>query len=145
MNSLVVLSPIVLGFLVGRNTDMSFVKKLNRPPWQPPAWLFGPVWTVLYVMMGIASFLVLRTGDTKAVRVALCVYALQLSVNLLWPAIFAKSIFASLIVISMLLGLIFVTVVLFYKINRVAGLLLLPYLLWVLFATVLTATLYKMN
>ncbi|HEV7300848.1 MAG TPA: TspO/MBR family protein [Tepidisphaeraceae bacterium] len=121
---------------------------LNKPWFNPPAWLFGPVWTLLYAMMGVALFLVLRRGgSTPGVRGATIAFAIQLALNALWsPAFFGlRSPLAGLIVIVPLLGMIIVTIVLFFRLSRAAGALMVPYLLWASFATVLNAALYWLN
>ena len=126
---------------------------IEKPAWNPPPWLFGPVWTFLYITMGLSAWLVWRSGRGQAVavehrvRTALLVYAAQLGANAVWSPIFfgAKRIDLALAVIVVLLVLIVATVRRFYQVNRLAGLLLVPYLAWVTFATVLNATIWQLN
>jgi tryptophan-rich sensory protein len=121
---------------------------LTKPSFNPPAWIFGPVWTLLYAMMGIALFLVLRRGwSTPGVRRATVVFAIQLALNALWsPAFFGlRSPLAGLVVIVPLLAMIILTIVLFFRVSRTAGALLVPYVMWVAFATVLNVALYRLN
>ena len=126
---------------------------IEKPAWNPPPWLFGPVWTFLYITMGFAAWLVWRSGRGQAVavkhrvRTALLVYAAQLGANAAWSPLFfgAKRIDLALAVIALLLVLIVVTIYRFYQVNRLAGLLLVPYLVWVTFATVLNATIWQLN
>lgn len=120
---------------------------LAKPSWQPPNWLFGPVWTTLYLMMGIAAGLVWRRGPAPAVRGALAIYAMQLVLNALWtPAFFgAHALGAALVVIVVLWIAIALTIIRFWSIHRVAAALLLPYLAWVSFATALNAELWSLN
>ena len=139
---LLVVMPVILGYLVGRRSDMKFVSHLKQPVYAPPSWVFAPVWTVLYIMIGIASMLVWKTTSSA---LPLILYALQLSVNFVWPLVFARNLCAALYMIIVLLGLIIATGLAFYKVNHIAGWLMLPYFVWVTFATVLTAALCRMN
>lgn len=121
---------------------------LNKPPFNPPDWIFGPVWTTLYILMGIAAFLIWQEGvDVKGVRLAITCYIVQLFLNAIWTPLFfgLHSPLLGLIDIVPLLGAIIVTIFVFSKISRTAGLLLIPYLAWVSFATVLNASLYVFN
>ncbi len=125
--------------------------KLRKPRWRPPDRVFGPVWTTLYLMMGLASWLVWRrTRDGQPggpVRVALGLYALQLVANAAWSLIFfgAKRIGWALIETALLWSLVTATVVAFWRVHRPAGLLLVPYQLWTSFAAVLTAAIWRLN
>jgi tryptophan-rich sensory protein len=116
----------------------SFYAQLIKPSWAPPASVFGPVWSVLYALMGIAAWLVWRSPGRNGV--ALGLFGAQLAVNALWSWMF----FASVEVV-VLLALIVATLVAFWRISRLAALLLVPYLGWVSFATVLTWTLWRSN
>ncbi|MGA2070454.1 MAG: TspO/MBR family protein [Sedimentisphaerales bacterium] len=121
---------------------------LHKPPFNPPNWIFGPVWTTLYIMMGVSAFLVWRKGlDDKIVRIALACFVIQLFFNAIWTPLFfgLQSPLLGLIDIVLLLNAIIVTVYAFSKISRPAALLLIPYLAWVSFATVLNASLYFLN
>jgi translocator protein len=121
---------------------------LVRPSFAPPSWVFGPVWTALYVMMGVASWLVWKRGPERPeVRVALVVYGVQLLFNLAWSWLFfgLRQPLIALVDIVVLLALIAVTIRRFAPISRVAATLLLPYLLWVSFATALNAGFWWLN
>ncbi len=121
---------------------------LKKPSFSPPNWVFGPVWTLLYALMGISAYLVWQQGIEKpAVRHALFVFTLQLILNFLWSFFFFKlqSPLHALIEILLLWVLILVTIISFYKINKIAGLILIPYLLWVSFATLLNFYIVKLN
>lgn len=123
----------------------AFYAQLQRPDWAPPPWVFGPVWTMLYVMMGVAAWLVWRSRDAK--RSALILFVTQLVANALWSWLFFAwhlGLLASIEVL-ILLALIAATVLAFRKISRVAALLLVPYLLWVSFASILTWTIWRLN
>ena len=123
----------------------SFYARLNKPDWAPPAAVFGPVWTVLYALMGIAAWLVWRApGPT---RNALVLFVVQLTANVLWSWLFFawhRGALAS-IEILVLLMLITATIVAFWRISRPAALLLVPYWLWVSFASVLAWTVWRGN
>ena len=119
---------------------------INRPSWNPPSWLFGPVWTTLYVLMGIACFLIWKTEHPLKKQV-LSLYFLQLFFNFLWsPAFFgAHSPLLGLVVILPLWAMILACVIQFRKINPWASALMVPYLLWVSFASVLNGTIWWLN
>lgn len=125
----------------------SFYGALSQPAWAPPAWLFGPVWSALYVLMGIAAWLVWREHGVRGASTALKLFVVQLFANALWTWIFFvwRQGALSLIEILVLWGLIAGTIRAFWRLNRLAALLLLPYLAWVSFATALTATLWRLN
>lgn len=115
----------------------SWYAELDKAPWNPPSWVFAPVWTVLYAAMAVAAWLVARTGlDRRDVRLALLVYLAQLGLNFAWTALFfgAERPGWALVDITVLAALVGVTIVLFRPISRAAALLLVPYLVWVAYA-----------
>ena len=121
---------------------------LSRPDFAPPDWVFGPVWTALYTMMGISAYLVWREGlADPGVRAAMAVFVLQLAINISWSAAFfgLRSPLAGLAVIIILWGLIALNIQRFRGISRTAGALLIPYLLWVSFAAVLNFEIWRLN
>jgi translocator protein len=124
-----------------------FYQQLVRPGWAPPPWLFGPVWSVLYLMMGIAAWLVWRERGFRGARVALTLFVVQLGANALWTWLFFAWRRGALAFgeILLLWVLIAATIVAFSRVRRLAGLLLVPYLLWVTFATALTFAVWRMN
>lgn len=124
-----------------------FYAALIQPEWAPPGWLFGPVWTTLFALMGIAAWLVWRRGGLRANRVALALFALQLAFNGLWSWLFfAWQLGAyALIDILLLWSLIAATLVAFWRVRPLAGALLVPYLLWVSFAAILNYSLWQLN
>lgn len=127
---------------------MELFQSLEKPPLTPPGWLFPPVWTVLYLMMGLASYLVLRAGCPRSmIRRALAVYGLQLFFNFVWTLLFFNlgAYLLSFFWLAVLWLLILANFLLFYRISRSAGWLLLPYLLWVLFAGYLNLGIYLLN
>lgn len=121
---------------------------LDKPSFNPPAAVFGPVWTVLYVMMGIALFLVWRRGVALApVRLGLVVFAVQMVLNTLWSVAFfgMRSPLAAAVIIVALWIAILASIAVFSRVSHWAAVLLLPYLLWVSFATVLNFSIYFLN
>lgn len=123
-----------------------FYGQLQRPGWSPPAWLFGPVWTTLYALMGIAAWLVWRTGRAD-IRGALWLFVAQLALNALWSWLFFAWHRGGLAFLDILLLWILVvaTVVAFWRIRPLAGVLLLPYLAWISFAGALNLTVWRLN
>ena len=123
-----------------------FYRELVRPSWAPPANVFGPVWSVLYLMMGVSSWLVWRARHPKSV-LALTLYVAQLAANALWSWLFfawrqGRWAFVEILVLWLL---IVVTTISFWRIRPLAGVLLLPYLLWVSFASVLAYNVWRLN
>jgi benzodiazapine receptor len=135
----------LIGVAVG---DMrSFYGELYKPPWAPAPWLFGPVWTALYALMGTAAWLVWRTPQRPARREALSFFAIQLALNALWIPVFAGlgSLEGGLLVIGALVVAITMTLARFHALSRPAAWLLVPYLAWATFATGLNAAIVKLN
>jgi len=120
---------------------------LAKPAFTPPSWLFGPVWTTLYLLMGVALYLVWRSDDGRLRTVALAVFGVQLVLNAAWTLVFfgSQAIFGGLVVILVLLATILATMAAFARIDRRATALLVPYLLWVGFATALNYELWRLN
>ena len=118
---------------------------LARPAWAPPNWLFPVVWTILYILIGISLFLVWRKSLES--KQALVVFAVQLGLNLLWSLVFfgLHSIVGGLVIILMLWMAILANIIVFYRISRWAGLILLPYLVWVSIASYLNYSIYLLN
>lgn len=125
----------------------SFYGSLTQPSWAPLAWLFGPVWTTLFVLMGISAWLVWREHDFSKAGAALKLYLSQLIANALWSWLFFTwhlGVVSILEIITLWL-LISATILSFWKLNKVAALLLMPYLAWVSFAAALNVTLWRLN
>ncbi len=143
--------PVVVGGLSGFATARgvsTWYPTLAKPSFNPPAWIFGPVWTVLYIMMGVAAYLVWRRGtDADGVRVALTVFLVQLALNALWSILFfgIQQPGWALVEIIVLWLSIGATIWLFWRVVPAAGALLLPYWAWVSFATILNASLWWLN
>jgi tryptophan-rich sensory protein len=125
----------------------SFYGQLTQPTWAPPPWVFGPVWSVLYVMIAIAAWLVWRCGGFRSQRIALSVYFGQLVLNALWSWLFfAWHLGAAAFVdIVLLWVLIVATLIAFWRVRPLAGTLFIPYLLWVSFAAVLNYSIWRLN
>lgn len=125
----------------------SFYGELIQPAWAPPSWLFGPVWTALYALMGVAAWLVWREGGFTRHGRALALFLLQLVINALWSWLFfawhqGALAFAD---ISLLWLLVLATLLAFWQVRPAAGLLLVPYLLWVSFAGALNWAVWHLN
>jgi tryptophan-rich sensory protein len=121
---------------------------LNKPVFTPPNWLFAPAWTVLYILMGIAAFLVWRKGwQERRVRSGLILFLIQLVFNAMWSVFFFgfRSPVVGFIVIVVLWFLILFTIIEFYRAVRLAAYLMIPYILWVTFASVLNAAVCLLN
>ena len=137
-----------IGSLFTISAISTWYTTLAKPSLNPPGWIFGPVWTTLYLLMGIAAFLVWNKGwDRKDVRKALGVFLLQLVLNAIWSIIFFglhSPLWAFVDLVAMWLA-IFWTMTLFYKISKPAMWLLLPYILWVSFAGYLNYSIWILN
>jgi benzodiazapine receptor len=121
---------------------------LTKPSFNPPNWLFSPVWISLYLLMGIALFLVLRKGfGSPGVRIAVVLFACQLVLNALWSFLFfgLRAPFVAFLEIVLLWLFIVLTTVKFFQVSKTGGILLIPYLLWVSFASVLNFFLWSLN
>jgi len=136
----------ILATLLSGGTDL--YKTINQPPLSPPAWVFPVVWTVLYLLMGEASYRVtVSGGDTQQVRTALTAYGIQLFLNFLWPLVFfgAQMYLAAFFLLIALWIAIFITMRMFSRLDETAGDLLIPYLLWVTFAGYLNLGVFLLN
>jgi len=125
----------------------TFYAQLARPAWAPPASAFGPVWSVLYLLMGIAAWLVWRERGVSNVRAALTLFVAQLCANALWSWLFfawRNGAFA-FVEVLVLLALIAATIVVFWRISRLVSVLMLPYLAWVCLASALTWSVWQSN
>ena len=138
----------LLGSLFTTTGPGSWYSTLIKPTFNPPAWIFAPVWTLLYILMGISLYLVIMEGmKGRDVRIPLLVFTIQLILNLLWSYAFfgLESTFFGLLVIILLWISIVATMILFYPVRKAAAWLLVPYILWASFATLLTYTIYSLN
>ena len=132
--------PEAVGALAGvlSGSGGELYTNLNQPPLSPPGWLFPVMWAILYALMGIASYLIWRSDDPGR-KQALTLYVIQLAVNFIWPIIFFRwqLYWVAVVVILLLVVLVIATMRSFYAIDKRAAYLLIPYLLWLLFATYL--------
>ena len=143
--------PVVVGFIGGqfsRPEIDTWYQSINKPSWQPPGWVFGPVWTTLYILMGIALYLVWKSSAPAAQkRTAIWLWSIQLVFNFFWSYIFFSmhELGLALAEILVLWGLILLTIFAFARISKTAAWRLVPYISWVSFASILTYTIYQLN
>jgi tryptophan-rich sensory protein len=125
----------------------AFYARLAKPAWAPPAWLFGPAWTVLFVLMGVAAWLVWKQREHPGALRGLVLFVVQLAFNALWSWLFFAWRRGGLALAEVVLleVLIVMTMVAFWRVRPLAGALLVPYALWVAYATALTAAVWRMN
>lgn len=138
----------LIGSLATAPAIPTWYATLNKPAFNPPNWLFAPVWTILYLLMGISAYLVWSKGTKKQkVKTPLLLFGFQLALNIAWSFLFFgwHSLFLALIEIIFLWLVILLTILSFTRISRLAGILLLPYLFWVSFATLLNFFIVKLN
>lgn len=126
--------------------SMDIYKFLDKPPLAPPAIVFPVIWTILYILMGISSYLIYESNNENK-QSGLSIYGLQLLVNFIWPIFFfiLNYRLIALFIIVLLLILIIIMIIKFYKINKLAAYLQIPYLIWVVFATYLNFGFYILN
>lgn len=142
--------PLIVGLLSALLTrnSMEVFEMVTKPPLAPPAWLFPVVWTILYTLMGVSSYLILTSGEEQSqVESAIRLYAYQLIVNFLWPTIFFNLgwyLFA-FIWLLLLWGLVFLMILRFKDINKTAAYLNIPYLIWLTFAAYLNLGIWILN
>lgn len=136
-----------LGGLITAQSVGTWYQDLAKPAFNPPDWIFAPVWTTLFLLMAVAAWRVWRSVGLRDGRTALFTFGVQLALNLGWSATFfgLRMPGAALIVVLLLLAAIVITQRLFWSADRSAGLLLVPLLAWVGFATVLNAAIWRLN
>ena len=145
-----VILPVGIGGIAGLFTAEAvpgWYATLNQPSFNPPNWIFGPVWTTLYLLMGISLFLVWKENYSRERNIAIVVFLIQLALNFAWSLIFFhfKMIGLALLEIVVLWISILSMLFIFYKIKPFAAYINIPYLLWVAFATMLNASYYILN
>ena len=121
---------------------------LQKPSFNPPNWIFGPVWTTLYTLMGISAFIIWDKGlNNKNVRYAIYIFGIQLALNSIWPIIFFGLHLPLLAFFEIIILWVFIllSIIYFYKISKVASLLLIPYIMWVSFASILNLSISILN
>jgi tryptophan-rich sensory protein len=146
---------ILIVFLAGAVGTVFTLKEITtwyvtlpKPAWTPPNWAFGPVWSFLYILMGIALFLVWREGlDRRDVQIAITVFAVQLVINVVWSLVFfgTHNIAGGLIMVIILWISILINIIVFYRISKPAGLILVPYIIWVSIASYLNYSVFILN
>ena len=146
---------ILIVFLAGAVGTVYTLKEITtwyvnipKPSWTPPNWAFGPIWSTLYVLMGISLFLIWREGlNRKEVKIAIGVFAVQLMVNVVWSLIFfgTHNIAGGLVLVILLWITILVNIFVFYRISKPAGIILIPYLIWVTIAGYLNYSVYLLS
>ncbi|MEJ7626184.1 MAG: TspO/MBR family protein [Ferruginibacter sp.] len=137
----------ISGYLVRNEMNAEWFTTLRKPSFNPPSYLFGPVWTALYILMGISMFLIWNTPKTELRQKALVIFGVQLFFNFWWSILFFSfhTIFLSVVDILLMWFLIIYMISLFKKIKPIAAYLQIPYLLWVTFATVLNISIWYLN
>jgi benzodiazapine receptor len=146
---------ILIVFLAGSVGTIYTLKEITtwyvslpKPGWTPPNWAFGPIWSTLYVLMGISLFLVWREGlDRKDVRIAILIFAIQLFLNVLWSLVFfgTHNIFGGLVFVIILWISILINIIVFYRVSKPAAIILIPYLIWVSIASYLNYSVFILN
>ena len=136
-----------LGASVTATSVETWYAGLVKPSFNPPDEVFGPVWTVLYILMGVAAWRVWRSADRDTTRGPLTLFALQLAINLGWTVVFfgLQKIASAVATIVVLDVAVLVTMLAFRSVDRLAALLMLPYVVWVAFATVLNVAIWRLN
>ncbi len=139
----------VIGSIFTQSSIPTWYATLAKPTFAPPNWIFAPVWTTLYLLMGVSAYLIWRkhTRYVPQVKTALLIFAAQLILNTIWSPIFfgLRSLFTGLVVIAILWITILLTILSFLKVSKAAGLLLVPYILWVSFAAILNFSIFILN
>lgn len=142
--------PLIVGGISGAITAKEingWYRSANKPSINPPNFVFGPVWTLLYILMGVSLFIVLKTENTAPRSLAISFFVIQLTLNFFWSILFftfKKPLWAFAEIIILWISIL-AMLVLFYKIKPIAGLLQIPYLCWVSFATILTGAFWRLN
>jgi len=136
-----------VGGLVTTPAISTWYATLNKPWFTPPGWLFGPVWTLLYILMGLALFLVWRSPRSSMRDIGIALFAVQLAVNVFWSFAFfgLENTLYGVLTIIPLWVLIAATIFQFYKVSKGAAFLMIPYILWVSIATALNTAIYLLN
>jgi len=129
------------------SSDSEWYQNLNKPKFNPPSWVFGPVWTLLFSLMGIALYFIWNSPPSEIKNIAIILFGIHFIFNILWSYLFfgAHNPLWSLIEIFLLLAFIIITGIYFYIVNNIAGYLLIPYFLWTSFAAFLNYFIWKLN
>ncbi len=143
----IALSAGILGSLFTSRSVKTWYNTINKPIFNPPNWLFSPVWTILFILMGISFYIIWKKNFGNKKILLISIFGIQIFLNILWSLFFfgLQSILLGFIEIIILWLFILINTVLFYKVDRIAGIILIPYLLWVSFASILNFTLLLLN
>lgn len=144
---IVCLSVGIIGSFWTKETISTWYPSLAKPSWTPPDWIFGPVWTCLYIMIAVSGWLIYKAAYSHKRSISLMLYAGQLALNFIWPFLFfsLRSPILGLIDIVLLCLLIILTIINAWPVRRLASLLLIPYLIWVMYAITLNAGIWLLN
>ena len=138
----------VVGSIFTAPSIPTWYATLKKPDFTPPNWVFAPVWTTLFVLMGVSAYLVWNKGlENKNVKMALLIFSIQLALNMLWSFLFFElhfPLYAFFEIVVLWLAIL-LTVLNFFKITRTAGWLLIPYIIWVSFAAILNFSIVRLN
>lgn len=145
-----IMIPLMVGGISGFATVTgvdSWYSTINKPSFNPPNWIFGPVWTFLYILMGVSLYLIWKSPASDAKNIALYVFAIQLLLNFAWSFLFFyfQRPGLALIEIFLLWATILFMIITYYKIDRIAAYIQIPYLLWVSFASLLNGAVWVLN
>ena len=148
--SFCILVPLLIGGISGYATAVNintWYVTLHKPSFNPPNYLFGPVWTILYILMGVSFYMILQSQKTEFRKKAIIIYIIQLCLNFCWSFLFFKFQLLGLAFIEIMFmwGSILTMIILFMEINKKAALIQIPYLLWVSFASVLNGSIWFLN
>jgi tryptophan-rich sensory protein len=137
----------IVGSLWTKETVSTWYPTLAKPSWTPPDWIFGPVWSCLYIMIAISGWLIYQAEDSDKRTAALILYGAQLALNFIWSFLFfsLRSPILGLIDIILLCLLISLTIIKAWQVRPLASLLLIPYLIWVMYAASLNAGIWLLN
>jgi benzodiazapine receptor len=140
------LAGIIGSFFTMKSVD-GWYRKIKKPSFNPPSWIFGPVWTLLYLMMGISLYFIWISAGSFNIVPAIFVFAIQLFLNLIWSLLFFKlhSPKWAFVDIVLMFIAILTTIIVFYPISKIAAYLLVPYILWVIFASLLNFKIWELN
>lgn len=147
LSLIITLGTGVLSYIFNKNS-MMFYEQLNKPSFTPPNIIFFIVWTVLFILMGLALYRILKLKDEgKNIRKAVLLFSIQIGLNFLWPIIFFRKrlIFIAFLEVILMVIFIVLTIIEFFKKDKIASILLVPYVLWCIFAGVLNYFLWFLN
>ena len=153
VNWLLLIVLIIICNLIGSlgaiwtSSDGDWYKNIKKPSFNPPNWIFGPVWTLLFTLMGISLYLVWTSPSSKIRLIALILFGIQFLFNVAWSYLFfgINKPGLAFTEILILLGFIIATTIYFFRVNKISGYLLIPYILWVSFASILNYSIWKLN